>query len=116
MYIDNPPDRPDASGDLYVDPDQLTDQAVQFVKLGDRLRQQAADAPRAAPQLGLAPPAQWFALRLAQLSGLDGAAGMIQSWADGLDGVGDKQSAAVFAYRAADDDSAFRINQSGDSR
>lgn len=117
MFIDSEPPRPpDASAETYVEPDELDRQAGQWSELGDRLRQETVGTPQFEPPLGTAPPAQWFAFQLARLSGADGAAGMLRSWADGLARVGDNQRAAAKSYRETDDGGAGQINRSGSCR
>jgi hypothetical protein len=98
------------TGDFLVEPEQLDRQAMRFEELGDTLRRRVGEAPRPA-QLGTAPPARWFAQRLAALAGSDGATGMILSWADGLDGVGENQRAVAHRYRETDGSGAAAMGR-----
>ncbi len=92
--------------DVVTDPGRLEKHGNQLTGLGDRLHERARRTAVQPLRLGTAPPALWFAERLARLAGPDGTPGVLGAWATGLTQVGAAEGASARTYRTTDDDQA----------
>jgi hypothetical protein len=101
MYVDD--------DDLEVDSDKMDAQAGTFSRLGDGLQNSLGRAEVRPLQLGTAPPALWFATRLAELAD----PGALRRWATAVSRVGDEQRATAKAYRTTDDAHGGTFRQVG---
>jgi hypothetical protein len=101
MYVDD--------DDFEVDSDALEQQANTFSRLGSGLHDSIGRAEVQPLRLGTAPPAMWFATRLAQLA--DPQA--LRRWADAVGQVGDAERATANAYRRTDDGHRVTFRQAG---
>jgi hypothetical protein len=101
MYVDD--------DDLEVDPDALNQQAKTFSRLGTGLHDTLGRAEVQPLRLGTAPPAAWFATRLAQLA--DPSA--LRRWADALADVAENERTTARTFRTTDDGHGTTFRQVG---
>jgi hypothetical protein len=112
MYIDND-DTDESRQDVAVDPDKLDRQAEEFSHLGNNLHDRLGQAEVQRLRLGTAPPAQWFAARLAQLTGPGGTPEALRQWANGLVQLGEDERATASGYRITDDANGVTFHHLG---
>jgi hypothetical protein len=123
MYVDSEEDPAGTKGTLgragsvvFVSPYELEQHGDELVRLGENLRAQVGAADVQPLRLGAAPPALWFAAKLARLTGPEGTPTVLREWADGLTRLGGETRASVADYRSTDGENEDTFTRLGEAR
>ncbi len=99
----------DVDDDFEVDSDALVKQAETFARLGSGLHDSLGRSEVQPLRMGTAPPAVWFATRLAQVADPQ----PLRRWADAVTRVSEHERATAKAYRGTDDGHGGTFRQIG---
>ena len=123
MYVDSDEDPSGTKGALaragagvFVSPYELSLHGDELVRLGERLHERVRQADVQPLRLGSAPPALWFAAKLARLTGPEGTPTVLRDWADGLTELGGQTRAAATDYRGTDGENEGTFTRLGEAR
>jgi len=123
MYVDSDEDPAGTKGELgragagvFVSPYELERQAEELVRLGEHLHDRVRAADVQPLRMGSAPPALWFAAKLARLTGPGGTPEVLREWADGITRLGGETRATVTDYRNTDDTNEDTFTHLGEAR
>ena len=123
MYVDSEEDPAGTKGTLgragsvvFVSPYELERHGDELTRLGENLRARVSAADVQPLRLGAAPPALWFAAKLARLTGPEGTPTVLREWADGLTRLGGETRASVADYRSTDGENEDSFTRLGEAR
>jgi hypothetical protein len=123
MYVDSEEDPAGIKGTMgragsvvFVSPYELERHGDELMRLGENLQERVRAADVQPLRLGAAPPALWFAAKLARLTGPEGTPTVLAEWADGLTRLGGETRASVADYRSTDGENEDTFTRLGEAR